>query len=70
MIIKLLIRFKKSEQPQQHNDSEPVTNESKNIKTYREIPRERYIYIYIYIYIYSEKETENYWWSKINIILW
>ena len=40
------------------NNSETATN-----KNDKEIPKERYIYIYI-----SRRNTENYWWSEINII--
>ena len=46
------------------NTSGTVESETENIGFDREIPKERYIYIYI-----SRKKTENYRWSKINIII-
>ena len=55
--MKLLIELWNS----QENNSETVTNEND-----KELSEERYIYIYIYI---SRRKTENYWWSKSNIIV-
>ena len=44
------------------NYLEKVTNEEKNIGLDKEIPKERYIS--------PEKKTENYWWSRINEIVY
>ena len=45
MVIKLLIKFKKSKEIQKHNNSETVANEAENIGTDRETQRESHKYL-------------------------
>ena len=52
---KMANKVKRASKNSQQNNSETVTNENN-----KEIPKERYI---------SRRKTENYWWSKIDIIV-